>query len=137
MTKLYGGFSAATMQQMDDIVRVDISFCFDLNACDFVQAILGCIDITKLEMVGCKQFTEYNIVDICTSLPNLEYFDARACSGLQYVNAYVILTNARKLKQFKVNMKFPEYEKKDWLKLKFTFPEVSFGEQLEKFLLAK
>ena len=134
ITDIYGGFSRMIMAKMDDIFRVNISGCDNLNPSEFTEAILGCLKMERLDMVGCTQFTEYNIVDICTSLPNLVHFDARQCSGLQYANANIILCNLRQLKIFKVEMKYPEYERKDWCKLKMTFPDVHFGEDIEEFL---
>ena len=128
ITDIYGGFSAFTLQNMSDIICVDISGCCTINPSDFIEGLLGCIQIEKLKMVGCKQFSEYNIVDICTSLPNLAYFDGRNCSGLQYVNANVILCNGRNLKVFKVEIKYPDYERKDWVKLKNRFPHVHFDD---------
>ena len=137
ITKIYGGSSSGALHKMVNLESIDLSFCCDINPADFVEGLLGCMKIKKLEMVGCKQFTEYNIVDICTSLPNLEYFDGRACSGLQFSNANVILTNARKLQVFMVNMKYPQFEKKDWAILKGRFLNVDFGEQIERFLKQK
>ena len=122
VTHICGGFSAPVLQKMSDIICVDISGCTHLDASEFVEGIVSCIQMEKLLMVGCSLFTEYNIVDICTSLPNLIHLDSRKCSGLQYANAHVILCNARNLKIFKVEMKYPQYEKKDWLKHKYQFP---------------
>ena len=137
ISKIYGGTNSAVIQKMVNLESIDISFCCDIDASDFANGLIGCMKLKKVEMVGCKQFTEYHLVDICTSLPKLEYFDGRGCSGLQYCNANVILTNARNLAVFKVNMKYPDYEKKDWAKLKGRFLHVHFGEQIEKFLKEK
>ena len=137
LTHIYGGFSEFTLDKLSEVFAVDISGCTTLNPCEFVEGLMGCIDLEKLVMVGCHQFSEYNIVDVCTSVPYLKYFDARKCSGLQYANANVILCNVRKLKVFKVEIKYPEYERNDWQKLKLRFPDVYFGEEVEELLQSK
>ena len=134
ITDIYGGMNRATMQKMVELTTVDMSGCTDFEPSEFIDGILKCCKIEKLEIAGCKQFTEHNIIDICTSLPELIYFDASKCAGLQYANAHVILCNARKLRVFKVEMRYPEFERKDWIKLKATFPDVIFGEEIENFL---
>ena len=137
ITDLYGGFQQFTFEKMSGLANVDISGCKALNASEFTEVLIKCLKIEKVEMVGCTQFSEHQIVDICTSLPKLVHFDSRKCTGLQYANANVILCNVRTLRVFKVEIKYPQYEKKDWRKLKSTFSHIDFGEEVEKFLADK
>ena len=137
ITPIYGGFQKKTLQKMKNLITVDVSGCTDMDSTQFIDSLMSCIQIEKLEIMGCTQFSEYNIVDICTSLPNLTYIDATNCAPLQYVNANVILCNARNLKVFRVEVRYPDYELNDWVRLKGRFPHVYFGLKFQQMFLSK
>ena len=93
LTPIYGGFNSYVMSVMKDLVDMDVSGCRKLNTDDFVESIVDAFKVEKLNISGCTQFTEQQIIDICTCLPNLVSVDATGCTGLQFANALTILCN--------------------------------------------
>ena len=133
LTQIYGGGNDQVIKLMTELENADISGCCKIVPADYIDSILNCTKIMKFQMIGCEQFSEYQIIDICTSLPNLTYFDASNCKGLQFVSAYVILCNAKNLKVFRVEPKY-DFECKDWAKLKQMFPDIEFGDSVNKLI---
>ena len=115
---------------MMDLINIDISECCHLNCDDFIECVINLLKVEKLNMSVCDQFTEQQIIDICTSLPNLEYFDASCCVPITHVSAYVILCNVRSIRVLKIVPKYGQEKREDWSKLMATFLHVDFGDHV-------
>ena len=131
---IYGGFDPKVLLNIKDLVSIDISGCCHHDTYVFIECVLKCLKIVKIEMIGCKQFSEHQIVDICTGFPNLKFFDASGCIGISFVSGNTILCNCHNLRVFRVVPKYKEYDKKQWSKLCSTFLDVEFGDDIKKML---
>ena len=61
---------------MTNLKFVELSGCDSIEPDSFVKGISECTKLEQIVMRFCTQFSEWQIVEMCTSLPNLTYVDA-------------------------------------------------------------
>ena len=119
----------AYLKVMTNLKKIVISYSH-LDACEFIDAAINVISLKELHLVGCGQFSEFQMIELFCCLPNLEVIDGRGTHGIPYVSAYVICSNLKKLKKYYLEPKFPFEERFDWAKLKSTFQDIDFGAKI-------
>ena len=129
MSRIYGYYNTAFLKVMANLEKTVISYSH-LDPREFIDAAIDHIELKELHMVGCGQFSEFQMIELFCCLPNLEVIDATCTCGILYVSAYVICCNLRKLKMLKVEPKFPFEERFDWAKLQAIFHHINFGKKV-------
>ena len=133
LSRIYSSYDPALLKCMVNLEKIVISHTH-IDAKQFVNGAVDCIQLRELHIAGCTQFTEQQMIELFCCLPNLEIIDATGNRGFQYANAYVVCSNLRKLKVFKIEAKYPFYERKDWRKIKGIFPGVDFGPKIQQIV---
>ena len=116
---------------MQNLEKVVISNTH-IDSRQFVDKIVDRIELQEIYMVNCTQFTEQQMIEMFSCLPNLRIIDATGCRGFQFVSAYTLCCNLRKLEQFKIEAKYAFYERYDWGRLTGLFPKVNFGRKIKE-----
>ena len=134
LTPLIGPFDGIFFSKMRNVVDVRIPGCNKVDPNTFVDAIVEAKQIEEVDITGCKQFNEYQLVRMFKSLPNLVQVFALETTGILSVSAYEIVTNARKIRVLKVVPKFPIVDKKNWSQLHCIFLHIDFGEKVKAII---
>ena len=131
VSRIYGKFNPAFISIMQNLEKVVISDTH-IDPREFVDKIVDRIELQEIYLVNCTQFTEQQMIEMFSCLPNLRIIDATGNRGFQFVSAYTLCCNLRKLEQFKIEAKYPFYERYDWARLTGMFPNVNFGRKIKQ-----
>ena len=133
LTPEVGPFTAAVLIYFQDLQELDISCCQKIDANLFCDCIVACKQLKKLIMVGCKQFSEYQVVKFVPNLPMLRYFDLSKCAQITYCSAYVILSNLHCLQKINMEPKDILQIRDSWKNLIRIFRDVHFGVDVMRY----
>ena len=129
LSRIFGDYHPALMSRMKNLEMLVISYTH-VDPRPFIDDVIDHIALNEIHMVGCTQFTEHQMIELFCCLPNLKVIDASKNRGFQYANAYIVCCSLRKLQVFKIEAKFPFYERHDWSKLQAVFPHIQFGKTI-------
>ena len=131
MSRIYGPFNPRSLKYMPKLKMIDISNT-RIEAKPFVDAVIDKIGIEEIYLRNCTQFSERQIIEMMCCLPNLTIIDATGTKGILYVSAYIICCSLTHLRVFKLEPKYPFFERFDWSKLKCMFPHIDFGKKIDE-----
>ena len=137
LTPLLGAFNVDLLANFASLKYINISDCQKVDPDKFTSEIGSCKEVVQIVMVGCKQFTHWQIIKICSSLPKLTSMNALNCTTLISVHAYQIVTTADKLMVLKVEPKWIKDDKCNWSQLVNMFMDIDFGPKVKKFVKTK
>ena len=113
MPKL-GMFHPCQLVYFSQLTLIDISGCTTVVPQDFIECIQICQRLINLNMSGCYQFHEYQMVRMLCELKTLQIVDITGTKKLLYVSAYRIVTSLLSLKHLSLDPKFPTEEGFNW-----------------------
>ena len=128
-----GGFDEFLMKHLSNVVSMNFSNCIKVDPEMFINSVVNSKQITHLAMNGCKQFSEYQLVKLLTSLPNLIVMEA--LNTTPCVSAKQVLNQCINIKVLEVVPKFPFAEAMKWIQLREQFPHIDFGKEIKKITL--
>ena len=88
---LVAGFDEFLMKHLLNVVSMNISNCIKVDPEMFINAVVKSKQITHLTMNSCKQFSEYQLVQLLKALPNLIVVEALNTTPIFCVSAKEVL----------------------------------------------
>ena len=103
LTPVIGSFKCYFLLYIKTITEVDISACRNLDVTRFTESIVCCTGLQKIVMKGCTQFTQNDLLNMLSKLPNLKYFNIEGCKEMSIAQIMSILNLLPKLQiQFRM-----------------------------------
>ena len=127
LTQIIGYFKPELLVYFCNIQEIKISGCPEIPCATFVDCIVSCSQLKKIEMTGCIQFTEKMLVKMFNKLLALQYIDCSFCAGVTFASAFNIVSHLHDLFMISLEPKFRGAEMTDWKRLIVTFTNVKFG----------
>ena len=128
MTTQLGPFTPAVLIYFAHLQELNISGCVTIDPCLFTECVGACVELKKLSMKSCVQFTQY-LVKISRQVQNIEYLHCTGSCEITCVNAFCILSNLPRIMfvNFSPNI---TNNLIDWKQLVIRFNSVQFGIEL-------
>ena len=126
-TQKIGYFKPELLVYFGNIQEINISGCPEIPCGTFVDCIVSCSQLKKIEMTGCIQFTEKMLVKMFNKLLGLQYIDCSFCVGVTFASAFNIVPYSHDLFMISLEPKSKGAEITDWKHLILTFTNVKFG----------
>ena len=134
MSVKLGQFQPLQLVYFTNLQMIDISGMNFISSQDFTECVQACSQLKDINLSGCTQFHEFQLVRMFCPLLHLEKVDVTSSALMQYVNAFIIVTTLKKLKTFKCDPKYPMYEWNKWKWLIMNFNQLKFGASFRKLL---
>ena len=132
-TDQLGQFSPTVLIYFSGLRELDVSGCTQIDSNLFTDCIVACVNLLKLVMVRCIQFTQYQVLKFVRNLPELKYFDVSKGPEFTYTNGYVMLCSLKNLEMVDFEPKNISIEIADWKALFRMFAKVHFGLSITRY----
>ena len=131
ITPQLGEFTPSLLPYFDNLLELDVSGCIKIDSNLFTDCVVACVNLNKLVMKACTQFSQYQIAKFVSNLKSLEYLDVSNGPEFMYFNGYVILSNSNKIRFLNLDPEFKDVIQ--WKCLFVIFHQVHFGVNITRF----
>ena len=122
-----GSFSPILFIYLREIAEIDVSGCRSIDSDLFVDCIIFCENLKKIEMRSCWQFEENDFVKMLPKMRKLSYVDIAKCCKITSVSALYIAASMCQVLWLNFDPKDAKSNVSDWEILLRNFPEIHFG----------
>ena len=130
LTDRIGFFSPTLFVYLNHISEINVSGCCFLDADLFVDTIVYCEVLCKLDMANCGQFSAIHLIRMLPKLNNLKYLDFARCCEIGFHAIYWILEETTNLNMINFDPKNPVGDVDMWEQLLRHFKDVHFGHNI-------
>ena len=112
-----------------NLQELEISNIAKCKTEDFVKYVQGCKQLIMLNIESCKNFSEQQLTEMLSNMPQLVSVNATNTEPIRFCNFLLIICSLNNLRAINMEPKFPKLEMKDWCRVFSTF-EIHFGHSI-------
>ena len=120
-----------------NLTTLNLSNCFDFDPKVVMEGVKSSSKLKMIVLINCVQFTEQQLVEMLTSLTDLEYVDCTGTQEMMFCNCLYIICSLLRLRKINVEPKYIVFEKGDWQRIVRKFHFIQFGHSIMRMIPQK
>ena len=117
-----------------NLTSLNLSYTTCIDWKKFVTYILPVLNLQRIRMNSCKQFTEESLCQIVNYQTKLEHVEMYKCTQIRFCNILNVLTQNPMIKSMHFDMRYGMSDVKNWARLRTEYPNVDLGTNVKKLL---